>query len=75
MTDVQNTETKKKFEQFSAWSGTVADAISEGYSEIEEVGSELREAYDNAPDNLKGTDVNERRDSTARRSRASASQT
>ena len=56
---------KAKPERFTTLKGTVSEFISNGYSEAEEVGSELREAYDNAPDNLKSTDVNERRDSAA----------
>lgn len=56
---------KPKFERTSTTTGTVESFISDGFAEIQAVGEELREAYDNAPDNLKSTSVNETRDSTA----------
>ena len=56
---------KQKPEKFTQLNGTVSSFVSDGFSEITGLGEELREAYDNAPDNLKGTSVNEARDSTA----------
>jgi hypothetical protein len=56
---------KQKLERFKNITGSVEDFISGGFSEIVSVGEELREAYDNAPDNLKETDVNTRRDEAA----------
>ena len=43
---------KQKLERFKNITGTVEDFVSGGFSEIVGVGEELREAYDNAPDNL-----------------------
>jgi hypothetical protein len=59
-------KTKKPVpDKFKDVTGTVESFISDGYSTINEVGEELREAYDNAPENLKGSSLNETRDSTA----------
>lgn len=43
----------------------IEDAISEAYGELESLGAEMREVYDNAPDNLKGTEVNQAREAAA----------
>ncbi len=60
------TETKKtKPERFTPRTGTVEEFISSGVEEIQEVGNELREAFDNAPESLQQTDVNQRRDAAA----------
>lgn len=56
---------KPVFERFTTITGTAESFIADGYAEIQAVGEEFREAYDNAPDNLKGSSVNEARDSTA----------
>lgn len=56
---------KVVFEKYRMVSGTVADFISNGWSEIEELGGEFREIYDNAPESLQQTDTNQRRDATA----------
>lgn len=58
-------EAKAKPVRYKQITGTVESFISDGFSEITSVGEELREAYDNAPENLKSTDVNERRDNAA----------
>ena len=51
--------------RFKTESGTVADFVEQAFSIAEEVGGELREAFDNAPENLKGSDVNTRREAAA----------
>lgn len=56
---------KPKFERFTTRRGTVADFVSEALDALEELGSEMREAYDNAPENLQQSDVNTRRDEAA----------
>lgn len=58
-------EAKAKPERFTTIKGTVGEFLNGGFEEANGVGEELREAYDNAPDNLKNSDVNERRDSAA----------
>jgi hypothetical protein len=57
--------TAKQFDRFTSWSGTVGQAIEEGISEAEEVGAEFREIVDNAPENLKSSELNSTRESTA----------
>jgi molecular chaperone DnaK (HSP70) len=42
------------------YNSTVADIISESFSELESLGEEMRERYDNAPENLQATEVNQR---------------
>ena len=58
-------ERKPKPERFTQRKGTVESFVSDGFAEIQSVGEELREAYENAPDNLKQSDVNTRRDEAA----------
>jgi hypothetical protein len=58
-------EKKAKPVRFKPLDGTVESFISDGFSEITSIGEEFREIYDNAPDNLKETDVNSRRSEAA----------
>lgn len=44
---------------------TLADMVSDAFSAITALGEEFREMYDNAPEALQGTDVNQQRDETA----------
>lgn len=62
---VPKKEARKKPERFTYTVGTVAEFVSGAHSEAETLGEEMREAYDNAPENLKGSDVNTRRDEAA----------
>lgn len=67
---MSTTQTAKKPKKevpprFSSREGTVADFISDGFAEITSVGEEFREIYDNAPEGLKNSSVNEARDNTA----------
>ena len=48
-----------------AVSTNVADAISTGFSMLEELGNELREVCDNTPENLQGSDKYSARDEAA----------
>lgn len=56
---------KSEHKRFSTINGTVESFISDGFAEIQSVGEEFREIYDNAPENLQQTDLNQTRDSTA----------
>lgn len=58
-------EKKEKPARFTMLTGTVESFISDGFSEITSVGEEFREIYDNAPENLQQTDLNQTRDETA----------
>lgn len=44
---------------------TVGDAVSTCFSELEELGSEMREVCDNTPENLQGSDLYSRRETAA----------
>ena len=44
---------------------SVCDAASEAISELTGLGEEMREIYDNSPESLQQTDINQRRDETA----------
>lgn len=44
---------------------TVAELVADAHSTVTGLGEEFREMYDNAPESLQQTDVNQRRDETA----------
>lgn len=44
---------------------TISAAVSDAFNALEELGTEMRERYDNAPENLQQTDVNQRVDECA----------
>ena len=56
---------KPKFVPFSEAKGTVADFISDGIQEAQEIGGEFREIVDNTPENLQQTALYSTRESTA----------
>jgi hypothetical protein len=56
---------KPKFIRFRTVEGTVSGFIDDAFSEITDLGDEFREMYDNAPENLQQTGVNQTRDETA----------
>lgn len=56
---------KKKFDRFRMETGTVGGFISDAWEQITGLGEEFREMYDNAPENLQQTSVNQTRDETA----------
>jgi len=58
-------EAKPKFERFRIVEGTVSGFVGDAFSEITELGEEFREIVDNAPDGLRESDLNNRRDETA----------
>jgi hypothetical protein len=64
-TTVVKAEKKEKPVRFTPCHGTVEEFISSGVEEIQEVGNELREAFDNSPESLQQTDVNQRREAAA----------
>jgi hypothetical protein len=55
----------KDKDRFTTCNTTVSAAVSDGFSVITEVGEEFREIYDNAPESLQQSDVNQTRDNTA----------
>ena len=63
--DAQKKPAKPKFERFRTEEGTVSGFISDAHAEITSLGEEFREIVDNAPDSLRESDVNTRRDGTA----------
>ena len=44
---------------------SIADAVSEAFSEITSLGDEVREAYDNTPESLQNSSIGEARDECA----------
>lgn len=56
---------KEKPPVFTVVQGTVGGFVSDAHSAMGELGDEMQEAYDNAPDSLKETDVNQRRSEAA----------
>jgi len=44
---------------------TVADAVSEAFSELQQLGEEMRDAFDNTPESLQGSGVGEARGEAA----------
>jgi hypothetical protein len=53
---------KLKAERFKT---TVDNLVSDGYSIIQELAEEMREAHDNMPESLQGSDIGERREEAA----------
>lgn len=44
---------------------TIADAVSSAFSDLQELGEEMREAFDNTPESLQQGDVGQRREAAA----------
>jgi hypothetical protein len=51
---------KEKRERYTKHQSTISGALSDAFSALEELGGEMRERFDNAPENLQQTDTNQR---------------
>jgi hypothetical protein len=63
--DIEPEPKRKRSIKFVDCESHITEAVSDAFDELRELGSEFREIVDNAPDNLRDTELNQTREATA----------